>query len=61
MKRAAILLVLTMFLSIGCATVRMKAPKEPIKVDISMRLDIYQHVQKDIEAIENIVSGADSG
>jgi hypothetical protein len=42
---------------IGCARVRVEAPKEPIKVDITMRLDIYQHVQKDIDEIENIVSG----
>jgi len=42
----------------GCAKVRVEAPKEAFKVDISMRLDIYQHVAKDIDAIENIVSGA---
>ncbi len=41
----------------GCARVRVEAPKEPIKLDISMRLDIYQHVAKDIDAIEDIVSG----
>jgi uncharacterized protein YdbL (DUF1318 family) len=41
----------------GCAKVRIEAPKEPIKVDISMRLDVYQHVVKDIDDIENIVSG----
>ena len=41
----------------GCARVRVEAPKEPIKLDISMRLDIYQHVAKDIDAIEGIVSG----
>lgn len=41
----------------GCARVRVEAPKEPIKIDISMRLDIYQHVEKDINAIEDIVSG----
>ena len=42
----------------GCAKVQVQAPKEPIKVDISMRLDVYQHVEKDIDAIEGIVSGA---
>ncbi len=42
---------------LGCARVRVEAPQKPIKVDISMRLDIYQHVEKDIDAIENIVSG----
>ncbi|MCG8431961.1 MAG: DUF1318 domain-containing protein [Candidatus Omnitrophica bacterium] len=41
----------------GCARVQVEAPEEPIKVDISMRLDVYQHVQKDIDAIEDIVSG----
>jgi len=38
--------------------VRVEAPKEAFKVDISMRLDIYQHVENDIDSIENIVSGA---
>ena len=42
----------------GCARVRVEAPKDPIKVDISMRLDVYQHVEKDIDAIEDIVSGS---
>lgn len=42
---------------LGCARVRVEGPKEPIKVDVSMRLDIYQHVAKDINDIENMVSG----
>lgn len=46
-----------LILAFGCARVKVEAPKEPIKVDISMRLDVYQHVLKDIDAIENIVSG----
>jgi uncharacterized protein YdbL (DUF1318 family) len=58
--RIALLVVLSLFFSLGCARVRVEAPKEPIKVDISMRLDIYQHVEKDINAIEDIVSGAPS-
>lgn len=41
----------------GCARVQVEGPKEAIKVDISMRLDIYQHVSQDIDEIENIVSG----
>jgi uncharacterized protein YdbL (DUF1318 family) len=40
----------------GCARVRVEAPKDPIKVDVSMRLDVYQHVVKDIDDIENMVS-----
>lgn len=53
----AYLVVMFLILSAGCARVRVEAPKEPIKLDISMRLDIYQHVAKDIDAIEDIVSG----
>jgi len=58
MKKQMIALVLVLLVSVGCARVRMEAPKDPIKVDISMRLDIYQHVQSDIDKIEEIVSGA---
>jgi uncharacterized protein YdbL (DUF1318 family) len=42
-------------LVIGCASVEVKAPKEPIKMDIAMRLDVYQHVVKDVDSIESIV------
>lgn len=51
-------LILGLFIFTGCAKVQVEAPKEPIKVDIAMRLDIYQHVEKDIDDIENIVSGS---
>ena len=51
-----IVLYSTLF-GIGCARVQVEAPKDPIKMDISMRLDVYQHVSKDIDQIENIVSG----
>lgn len=56
--RRCIILVVGLVLSFGCARVRVEAPKEAIKVDISMRLDIYQHLEKDINAIEDIVSGS---
>jgi uncharacterized protein YdbL (DUF1318 family) len=55
--RITLMLFLVVFLSLGCARVRVEAPEKPIKVDISMRLDIYQHIEKDINAIEDIVSG----
>jgi len=59
MKNYAFVLIITAAVIIlGCARVSVQAPKEPIKVDISMRLDVYQHVAKDIDAIENMVSGA---
>ena len=53
-----ILLLTSVIVAAGCARVLVQAPKEPIKVDISMRLDIYQHIEKDIDEIENIVSGS---
>lgn len=52
-----ILVTIGILIVLGCARVRVEAPKEPIKVDISMRLDIYQHIEKDIDQIEGIVSG----
>jgi len=50
------ILVGALLLMIGCANVRMVAPKDPIKLDVSMRLDVYQHVQSDIDKIENSVN-----
>ncbi|MBU1726867.1 MAG: YdbL family protein [Candidatus Omnitrophica bacterium] len=49
--------LITVIFAIGCARVSVQGSKEPIKLDISMRLDIYQHVEKDIDAIESMVSG----
>ena len=49
--------ILVVFFGTGCMSMQVKAPKEPIKVDITMRLDVYQHVVSDIDNIENIVSG----
>ena len=46
-----------MIFMMGCARVNVGGAKEPIKLDIAMRLDVYQHVEKDIDAIESIVSG----
>ena len=61
MKTALLAVVLLGLLWTGCARVRVEAPKDAIKVDISMRLDIYQHVAKDINDIEGIVSGTKPG
>jgi uncharacterized protein YdbL (DUF1318 family) len=57
MKKLVIFAALAAAAGFGCARVNVGGSKEPIKVDISMRLDIYQHVQKDIDSIENIVAG----
>jgi uncharacterized protein YdbL (DUF1318 family) len=56
MKNIFITLSVIIF-ALGCARVSVQGSKEPIKLDISMRLDIYQHVQKDIDSIEDIVAG----
>jgi len=55
--RSILFLLISIMMAAGCAKIQVQAPKEPIKVDISMRLDIYQHVEQDIDEIENIVSG----
>jgi uncharacterized protein YdbL (DUF1318 family) len=55
MKAAMALLFL-----LGCARVTVDA-KQPIKVDVTMRLDIYQHVAKDVTAIEDMISAPKSG
>jgi uncharacterized protein YdbL (DUF1318 family) len=57
MRTAGLVVLLTVILSLGCARVRVEGSKEPIKLDITMRLDVYQHVAKDIDDIENMVSG----
>ena len=51
-----LLLLFVLVLFLGCARIKMEAPKEAIKVDVAMRLDVYQHVEKDIDKIENMVS-----
>ncbi len=57
MKKTIIWVMCAAAIGLGCARVNVGGAKEPIKVDIAMRLDIYQHVQKDIDSIENIVAG----
>jgi uncharacterized protein YdbL (DUF1318 family) len=58
MRRLYICVALSAVIALGCARLRVEAPKEPIKVDVSMRIDVYQHIQKDINTIEDIVSGS---
>ncbi|MFA5115512.1 MAG: DUF1318 domain-containing protein [Candidatus Omnitrophota bacterium] len=58
MRKLIIVIAGILVAGLGCARVRVEGPKEPIKVDISMRLDIYQHVAKELDDIESIVSGS---
>lgn len=57
MRKIAVGVLAGIIVCFGCARVRVEGTKDPIKVDITMRLDVYQHVQKDIDDIENVVSG----
>lgn len=41
----------------GCAKVNI-ATSKPLKVDINMRVDVYQHVAKDVESIEDQIYGS---
>ena len=43
----------------GCAKVSVETPK-PIKVDINMRVDVYQHVVKDVESINDQIYGPEN-
>lgn len=52
-----ILLVICAILIFGCAKVSVETAK-PIKVDISMRVDVYQHVVEDVASIEDQIYGS---
>ncbi|MCF7873097.1 MAG: YdbL family protein [Candidatus Omnitrophica bacterium] len=54
-KLGMVLVVLILF---GCAKVSVET-KKPLKVDINMRLDVYQHVVKEAESIEDQIYGSD--
>ncbi|MDD4954817.1 MAG: DUF1318 domain-containing protein [Candidatus Omnitrophica bacterium] len=43
---------------ISCAKVNLQT-SQPLKVDINMRVDVYQHVAKDVESIQDQIYGSD--
>ena len=45
---------------ISCARVSLRT-QEPIKVDINMRIDVYQHVVEDVKSIEGQVYDEEAG
>ncbi len=51
------IIILVLFI-ISCAKVSVETSK-PIKVDINMRVDIYQHVVKDVEDINDQIYGTE--
>lgn len=50
-------IVLVVIIALGCAKVSVET-KEPIKVDINMRVDVYQHVVNDVESINDQIYGS---
>ncbi|MCD4779469.1 MAG: YdbL family protein [Candidatus Omnitrophica bacterium] len=58
--RKCFIIATTIFLSLGCARVNL-ATKDPIKMDISLRVDVYQHVVEEVKSIEEQIYGEDSG
>jgi len=59
MKKIAAVLMIGTVLFLGCARVKVGGTKDPIKVDmnVTMRVDVYQHVEKDLSDIDSIVYG----
>jgi uncharacterized protein YdbL (DUF1318 family) len=56
MRQMSLLIVLLMVF--GCAKVSVET-KEPIKVDINMRVDVYQHIVKEADSINDQIYGDD--
>lgn len=50
-------LVVLLVLMLGCARVKLETSK-PIKVDINLRVDVYQHVVKDVDTIADEIYGS---
>lgn len=51
-----ILIAVMVMAALGCAKVSVETTK-PIKVDVTMRIDIYQHVEKEASSIEDQIYG----
>ena len=51
-----ICVIFLVFAAIGCAKVSVET-KKPIKLDINMRVDIYQHVVDDVESVNDQIYG----
>lgn len=51
-----ILIVIFCIVVVACAKISVET-KEPIKIDVSMRVDIYQHVVKDVQSINDQIYG----
>jgi uncharacterized protein YdbL (DUF1318 family) len=52
-----VLFILLSIALFGCAKVNLQT-SQPLKVDINMRVDVYQHVAKDVESIQDQIYGS---
>ena len=52
-------LMLLFFVIFGCANVNLESRK-PIKLDINMRVDVYQHIVGDVESINDQIYGSEN-
>ena len=55
-KWLMVIIVLTLF---GCASRVSLETEEPIKFDVSLRVDVYQHVVEEVGSIEDQIYGND--
>jgi len=49
--------IFTAIIAIGCAKVNLQT-SQPIKVDINMRVDVYQHVAADVASVQDQIYGS---
>ena len=54
-----ICLILLFFIVFGCANINLESRK-PIKLDINMRVDVYQHVVEDVKSINDQIYGSEN-
>lgn len=54
---ARVSVIFLIFIAFGCARIKVEST-EPIKVDINMRVDVYQHVVEDIGSINDQIYGS---
>lgn len=55
MQYQSVRIAVSLLFLFGCARVNLTS-KDPIKLDVTMRVDIYQHVAQDANAIEDMIS-----
>ena len=61
MKKVSIFVAVLVFSSVGCTHHTVKVEQnEPLRVDVNMRIDVYNHVMEHADAIEKMVNDNDT-